>query len=329
MTFLYYTLVGPWLQSVRGCNSGFRQLFLIYTWLCGKEHERFGIEIIRIVGIILIWLTAPYNFIEDITDMKIPIYQVDAFTSEVFSGNPAAVCILDTWIDERLLQAIAAENNLSETAFLVQNDSGFDIRWFTPVTEVTLCGHATLASAFVQFFCCGWNADAIRFRTQQSGPLVVTKHADLLEMDFPAKASHARTPPADLVTALGVQAVNVFGSAEDLMVILDSEKAVRDVHPDFAALEQVAYRGIIITARGDRGDFVSRFFAPRVGIAEDPVTGSAHCVLIPYWASVLGKKELHAFQVSKRGGELFCKHAGERVKISGKAALYLEGAITI
>jgi len=261
--------------------------------------------------------------------MKIPLYQVDAFTSEAFSGNPAAVCILDSWIDASLLQAIAAENNLSETAFLVQTDNGFDLRWFTPVTEVALCGHATLASAFVLFFRRNWRANNIRFQTQKSGRLAVTRRDDLLEMDFPARPPHVRTPPAGLYKALGVKAGQTFGSAEDLMVVLDSEKEVRDARPVFAELEKIERRGIIITAPGERSDFVSRFFAPSVGVPEDPVTGSAHCVLIPYWASVLAKKDLHAFQVSKRGGELFCKDAGERVRISGKAALYLEGTITI
>lgn len=261
--------------------------------------------------------------------MKIPIYQVDAFTSEVFSGNPAAVCMLDAWIDDRRLQSIAAENNLSETAFLVQNENGFDIRWFTPLTEVELCGHATLASAFVQFVCRKWIGDTIRFQTRKSGELVVTRRDEIFEMDFPARPAHAQTPPDGLGKALGMTPRKVFGSAEDLMVVLDNEKTVVEAKPVFPVLEQIDCRGVIITARGDQSDFVSRFFAPRVGIPEDPVTGSAHCVLIPYWAAVLGKKELHAFQVSKRGGELFCRHAGERVMISGKAALYMEGTITI
>lgn len=261
--------------------------------------------------------------------MKIPIYQVDAFTSEVFSGNPAAVCLLDTWIDDERLQSIAAENNLSETAFLVQTDNGFDLRWFTPVTEVALCGHATLASAFVLQVCRNWPEDTIRFQTRQSGQLVVTKRDDFLDMDFPARPASAQNLPNGLKEALGVTPEKTFGSAEDLMVVLGSESAVRKVRPDFTALERIACRGTIITARGDRSDFVSRFFAPRVGVREDPVTGSAHCVLIPYWAAVLGKNDLHAFQVSKRGGELFCAQAGDRVSISGKAVLYLEGSITV
>jgi PhzF family phenazine biosynthesis protein len=263
------------------------------------------------------------------TEMKIPIYQVDAFTSEVFSGNPAAVVLLDHWIDDSTLQAVAAENNLSETAFLVRNPEGFGLRWFTPITEVALCGHATLGSAFVLFVCRKWPEKSIRFRTRKSGELVVTRHDDLLEMDFPARPAHAQSPPAGLKEALRVSPQEILGSAEDLLVVLDSEETVREVKPDFIALDRVACRGTIITARGDRSDFVSRFFAPRVGIPEDPVTGSAHCVLTPYWAGVLRKTELHAFQVSKRGGELFCRHAGERVRISGRAALYLEGTITI
>jgi PhzF family phenazine biosynthesis protein len=261
--------------------------------------------------------------------MKIPIYQIDAFTSAVFSGNPAAVCMLDAWIDDRRLQSIAAENNLSETAYLVQNENGFDLRWFTPVTEVGLCGHATLASAFVQFACRKWDSDTIRFQTRQSGQLMVTRQDDLFEMDFPARSAYPRTPPEGLSQALGVTPQRVFGSAEDLLVILENEKAVMEVQPDFAALAQMDCRGMIVTAQGDRCDFVSRFFAPSVGIPEDPVTGSAHCVLIPHWAAVLGKKKLYALQVSKRGGELFCRLAGERVRISGRAALYLEGTITI
>ncbi|RJR37250.1 MAG: PhzF family phenazine biosynthesis protein [Desulfobacteraceae bacterium] len=278
--------------------------------------------------------------------MKIPIYQIDAFASAVFSGNPAAVCILDSWLDDKVLQGIAAENNLSETAFLVRNREGFDLRWFTPATEVALCGHATLASAFVLFSCLGWKDELIRFRTRKSGELVVGRRGDLLEMDFPARPGHATDPPAALFEALGVEknpprsisikggsslprAMGVFGSAEDILVLLDSGKSVRELQPDFAALGKVECRGVIVTAKGDRSDFVSRFFAPRVGINEDPVTGSAHCVLIPYWAGVLGKKSLHALQVSRRGGELFCEDRGDRVRIAGRAVLYMEGKIVL
>jgi PhzF family phenazine biosynthesis protein len=261
--------------------------------------------------------------------MKIPLYQVDAFTSKIFSGNPAAVCLLDSWIEDRLLQSIAMENNLSETAFLVRNEEGFDLRWFTPKTEVALCGHATLASAFVLFNHRNWAAKEIRFLTRKSGELIVSQRGDLLEMDFPARVPHERAAPLGIAEALGVSPVAVLGSAEDILVLLSDEQAVREVNPDFRALEQVECRGTIVTARGSRSDFVSRFFAPRVGVPEDPVTGSAHCVLIPYWAKLLGKKELHALQLSKRGGELFCVDAGERVKISGNAVLYLEGTITV
>jgi PhzF family phenazine biosynthesis protein len=261
--------------------------------------------------------------------MKIPMYQVDAFASQVFSGNPAAVCMLDSWIDDNILKSIAAENNLSETAFLVRNTGGFDIRWFTPTTEVGLCGHATLASAFVLFTCRGWSKKEICFNTRKSGQLVVSKRNDLIDMDFPSRPARSRTAPSGLREALGATPVAILGSAEVLLVVLENEKAVRELQPDFSALERVECRGVIVTSKGSRSDFVSRFFAPRLGIPEDPVTGSAHCVLVPYWSSELHKKDLHAFQVSKRGGELFCIDAEDRVKISGRAVLYLEGVITI
>ena len=261
--------------------------------------------------------------------MNIPIYQADAFTSTLFAGNPAAVCFLEGWLDDDLLQAVAAENNLSETAFLVPNSKGFDLRWFTPVTEVALCGHATLASAFVLFECRGWKKKAIRFKTRMSGELTVVRRDDLLEMDFPARPARVQSPPSGLSEALGTEEIEVYGSEEDVLVVLESEAHVRNLSPDFAALGSVDCRGIIVTAAGDRADFVSRFFAPRVGISEDPVTGSAHCVLTPYWAQVLKKDTLHAFQVSRRGGELFCENRGERVRIAGRAVLYLEGTITV
>ncbi len=261
--------------------------------------------------------------------MKIPLYHVDAFTSTVFSGNPAAVCLLDDWLDDGLLQFIAAENNVSETAFLVHNGNHFDLRWFTPTTEVALCGHATLASAFVLFTCRSWADDTICFQTRESGPLRVNRRADLLELDFPARPARPITPPAGLDAMLGVSAGQVLDSAEDLLVVVEDEEAVLQARPDFTALTTLAWRGIIITAPGRRSDFVSRFFGPAVGVAEDPVTGSAHCVLTPYWSAILDKKELYALQVSQRGGELWCQEAGERVNIRGRAVLYLQGVITI
>lgn len=253
--------------------------------------------------------------------MKNNLYLVDAFTAPNCLGNPAAVCILDRWIEDRKLQSLATENNLSETAFLLRNEGGFDIRWFTPTNEVALCGHATLASAFVLFTCRQWPAESICFQTRASGQLVVARRGELLEMDFPARPVQGRAVPAGLAEALGVAPREVLGAGDFLLVVLESEQAVQGVRPDFGALERVAFGDVVITARGDRSDFVSRCFAPRDGIPEDPVTGSAHCVLIPYWAGVLRKNELHAFQVSKRGGELFCTQAGERVRIAGRALL--------
>lgn len=261
--------------------------------------------------------------------MKIPIYQVDAFTSELFSGNPAAVCILDEWPDDARLQAIAAENNLSETAFLLKWGEDIKIRWFTPVTEVSLCGHATLASAFVIFNCLKWTEKVARFQSLRSGVLPVTRNDDLLEMDFPARPPSRQSVPRRLADALNHSPVEVLGTAEDLLVLLEDERAVRELKPDFRLLMEVKQRGIIVSAPGEQCDFVSRFFAPHVGIPEDPVTGSAHCVLIPYWAKRLGKKRLHARQVSERGGELFCEDRGDRVTIAGSAVLYLEGVIII
>lgn len=261
--------------------------------------------------------------------MKIPIWQVDAFASEVFAGNPAAVCVLEAWPDDRLLQNIAAENNLSETAFLVRNAEGFDLRWFTPVTEVELCGHATLAAAKVLFDLRGWREPEIRFQTRQRGVLTVAKRGDLLEMNFPALPARPMPPPAGLDTALGVEPRQVLASTDDWLAVLDDEETVRNLKPDLAAVAKFPCRCLVPTARGKRADFVSRAFASRFGIPEDPVTGSAHCALAPYWAGVLGKNELRAFQVSARGGEVFCKFAGDRVKLAGRAVVYLEGIISV
>jgi PhzF family phenazine biosynthesis protein len=239
------------------------------------------------------------------------------------------VCILDDWLDDTRLQAIAAENNLPETAFLIKSDRSYEIRWFSPSTEIALCGHATLASAFILFYFRQWPENTIRFQTRQSGVLTVTKRDELLEMDLPARPPTEQETPNDLTDALGHRAIEVLGSAEDVLVVFDDEGTVREINPDFLLLARGKQRGTITTAPGDECDFVSRFFSPGVGIPEDSVTGSAHCVLVPYWSQRLGKKQLHANQVSQRGGELFCEDRGERVSIAGRAVLYLEGTITV
>ena len=261
--------------------------------------------------------------------MKIPMWQVDAFAARVFAGNPAAVCLLEVWPDDGVLQAIAAENNLAETAFLVPNAGGFELRWFSPVTEVALCGHATLASAKVLFDLRGWSEREIRFQTRQRGVLTVVKHGDLFEMDFPAQPVQPMAIPPGLGAALGVEPRQVLKSVDDWFAVLDDEDSVRDLKPDLAAVAKFNCRCLVPTARGNTADFVSRAFAPRFGIPEDPVTGSAHCALAPYWAGVLGKNELRAFQVSARGGEVQCRVAGDRVILSGRAVVYLEGTIDV
>lgn len=261
--------------------------------------------------------------------MKIPFYQVDAFTSKVFSGNPAGVCLLQEWLSDATMQAIAAENNLSETAFLVQRKDVFELTWFTPVTEVSLCGHATLASAYVLFELRKWPEEDIVFQTRQSGQLVVEEQDGRFEMDFPARLPRPMKAPKGLNSALCIKPLEVFGSKEDMFAVLPDEASVRSLKPNMAALSELDCRGLCVTAKGDKVDFVSRFFAPAVGVAEDPVTGSTHCVLTPYWSKALGKKDLHAYQISKRGGELFCRNCGERVRIAGSATLYLEGTISV
>ena len=261
--------------------------------------------------------------------MKIPMWQVDAFATKVFAGNPAAVCLLDDWLADGVLQAIAAENNLSETAFLVPHADGFDLRWFAPAKEVALCGHATLAAAKVLFDLRGWKEESIRFRTRQRGVLTVAKRGEWFEMDFPALPATPVQTPAGLAAALGAEPRQVLASTDDWLAVLDDEATVRELKPDFAALKNFNCRCVVPTARGRTADFVSRAFAPRYGIPEDPVTGSAHCALAPYWAGVLGKDELRAFQVSARGGEVRCRVAGDRVMLAGHAVVYLEGAISV
>ena len=258
--------------------------------------------------------------------MDIPLYQVDAFASAVFGGNPAAVCPLAEWLPTDVMQAIAAENNLSETAFIVPEDGEFAIRWFTPVCEVDLCGHATLAGAYVVFQRLDPGRELVRFDSR-SGPLAVRRDGERLVLDFPARATERRDPHPRLAEALGGAPVEIL-DAPYAMAVYGSEREVRALAPDFRLLAETG-KPVIATATGDEVDFVSRFFAPTAGIDEDPVTGSAHCTLTPYWSRRLGKKRLVAHQVSARGGELFCEDAGERTFVAGNAALYLEGTIHV
>lgn len=261
--------------------------------------------------------------------MHIPIYQVDAFTSEVFSGNPAAVCIIEEWLDDNIMQSIASENNLSETAFIVQRDGQFKIRWFTPKTEVDLCGHATLASAFVLFEEELIDNNTVTFESQ-SGPLTVEGLDDgLLSMNFPSRRPIACKKPKVLEDALGTNVVATLAS-RDLLVILENEEKVSNLLPNLEVLSRIKeYMAVIVSAKGNKVDFVSRFFAPNAGVPEDPVTGSSHCTLIPYWSEQLNKDKLHALQLSPRGGELFCENMGGRVVIKGKAVMYMKGEIYI
>ena len=259
--------------------------------------------------------------------MRIPIYTLDAFTSRVFHGNPAAVCPLAVWLPDETLQGIAAENNLSETAFLVEQKAGYEIRWFTPKQEVDLCGHATLASAHVILNFLKPGLASVKF-SSKSGTLKVVRAGDLLALDFPTRSPKACPPPHGLLEALGKPPVKTFVS-RDVMAVYDDEEDVKKLAPDFAKLAEVNAFAIVVTAPGQEVDFVSRFFAPRAGIPEDPVTGSSHCTLIPYWAKRLGKKRLKALQVSPRGGELYCELRGDRVSIAGRTVLYLEGTLEV
>ncbi len=258
--------------------------------------------------------------------MKIPIYQIDAFTSKVFFGNPAAVCPLDEWLEDSIMQSIALENNLSETAFFVPESEGYQLRWFTPIAEVDLCGHATLASAYVIFNEINTRIDQVSFQTK-SGELIVSRNANLLQLDFPAQPPEPCEADQKLLQALEGNPLHVLRN-DDYFVTYETEAEIRDLKPNMHLLSDVDSRGIIVTAKGDQADFVSRFFAPRYGIPEDPVTGSAHCALIPYWSDKLGKTKLLAHQVSERGGELFCENNGDRVIIAGQGVKYMEGTIT-
>lgn len=259
--------------------------------------------------------------------MKLKIYQIDAFAEKPFEGNPAAICPLDSWLDNETLQAIAGENNLSETAYIVPDDSGYHIRWFTPTTEVDLCGHATLAAAFVVFNELGFRGEKLLFDSR-SGELAVTKESDLLTMDFPSIVPKRCDISPVLVEALGVWPLEVL-SADDYVAVYEKEEDVLEMNPDFFRMSQLDLRGVVVTARGKDYDFVSRFFAPNYGISEDPVTGSAHCELAPYWGRRLKKDKMTARQLSARRGTVLCELKGERVFLSGKAVKYMEGEIYI
>jgi len=259
--------------------------------------------------------------------MKIPFYQIDAFASRAFAGNPAGVCLLDEWLSDGILQSIAAENNLPETAFLVKHGTHYDLRWFSPEVEIDLCGHATLASGHVIFEYVGHDSNRIVFMSK-SGELSVEKKDSLLFLDFPSRKPERYAPPEGVDKIFGHSPSQVL-SSRDLLLVFDDESIIRDLTPDFNAIAQLDHFAVIATAPGKNSDFVSRFFAPGAGIPEDPVTGSAHCTLIPYWSERLDKTELHAFQLSKRGGELFCIDRGDRVSIGGKAVIYMSGIIEI
>ena len=258
--------------------------------------------------------------------MKLPIYKVDAFSGRLFSGNPAGVCPLDSWLPDQTMQAIAAENNLSETAFFIPKGDDFELRWFTPSVEVDLCGHATLASALVILSKLQPQRKEVRFWTK-SGPLLVRRKGDLLELDFPSRKAVPIETPLELKEGLKQSPAETL-KANDYLAVFENEEQIRGLRPDFSRLLKLG-DCVIVTAPGKDVDFVSRYFAPAFGIPEDPATGSAHCTLVPYWSERLGKQRLTGRQVSARVGEFYCEDRGERVGIAGKAVLYLEGIIYV
>ena len=260
--------------------------------------------------------------------MKIPIYQVDAFTSKVFKGNPAAVCPLEEWIPEKTMQEIAKENNLSETAFFISNDEKFDIRWFTPVSELDLAGHPTLATAHVIIEELNLKFDEIVFKTKIGDTLSVTKKNNLFLMDFPSRPPEIYDNIELVSEALRKKPLALFRH-RDALAIFANEEDIKSINPNMEKLSKLDCPAVIVSAPGDNIDFVSRNFAPKLGIPEDPVTGSAHCQLIPYWSKILKKKELLANQISNRGGKLYCTHNNDRVTIGGEAVTFLRGEIEI
>lgn len=261
--------------------------------------------------------------------MRVPIFQVDAFTSRVFCGNPAAVCIVEQWLTDDIMQSIAAENGVAETAFLKPVQDGFGIRWFTPEIEMDLCGHATLASAHVVVRHLNPALPSVIFYSK-SGTLKVSVDGEMFVMDFPARKPGPSEMPQLIADAMKIDPIEILQS-RDYVLVFESEEIVRNLQPDQTLLNQINLDpgGICVTSKGDEVDFVSRFFTPQAHIFEDPVTGSAHCSLIPYWSERLNKKSMHALQLSSRGGELMCQNLGERVLISGRAVTYSEGIITL
>ncbi len=261
--------------------------------------------------------------------MEIKIYQIDAFTEHIFSGNPAAVCPLDNWISDDLMQKIAMENNLAETAFYVRTGDVFQIRWFTPEVEVDLCGHATLAAAFVLFNYEGYNLESINFYSERSGALLVKRSGELLTLNFPTDILEQVPMNEQICAAFNHVSLEVYKGKTDYLFVFETQAQINEIEVDLKAIAALDGRGVIITAPGEDVDFVSRFFAPQSGIDEDPVTGSAHTSLTPFWSKKLDKKELTALQLSKRQGKLWCKDLDDRVEISGYAKLYLSGTIFI
>lgn len=260
--------------------------------------------------------------------MKLTIYQIDAFAEKAFEGNPAAVVPLQEWLPDEIMQNIALENNLSETAFFVHLEHNFHIRWFTPLAEVDLCGHATLATAHVLFNHLNYGKKEISFQSR-SGILKVKKEDEMIVLNFPTSKLEEIEIPQNLKSAFNFRIQKCFNGREDLLLLFNNEEEILKLTPDFQKINKIESRGIIATSKSDKYDFVSRFFAPAVGINEDPVTGSAHTMLIPYWSKEFQKSELSAKQVSKRGGTLNCKYLGDRVEIGGKAVSYMVGEIYV
>ena len=258
--------------------------------------------------------------------MTIPYYEVLAFSDRLFAGNPAGICILEEWLPDPLLQKIAAENNLAETAFFIERGNVYDIRWLSPLAEIDLCGHATIGSAHVLFQHLGRSGNSLTFRSRSSGELRVDRADGRLVLDFPSRPAHPCAAPPLLAESLGAEPKEVF-QGRDYMAVFEREEEVAELSPDLAELSKLDGQGVVVTAPGNDCDFVSRYFAPKVGVPEDPVTGSTHCVLVPYWSKRLGKKDLHARQLSSRGGELFCEDRGTRVGIGGMAITYAEGTL--